>query len=185
MRRFRLDAVMPLANGSGDFRYSSQILRMLSACLRLDPPAEHVLVAGSLALIIQSRTHPPNERVKPEQHFDDTVNQSRQIVSATHVRHFVEQHRLELKWSQVRVNAVRQKDHGMEDADDAGFHNRRRGLHGHHADARMWERLAYSGPHLANSSHPANDDAQGADRPDRPESPDRHRHPIHGMGYRA
>ena len=82
MRCFRFDAVMPLANGSGDSRYRSQILKMLSAYAFCSyPRAKHVFVAGSLALIVQSRTHPPDERVKPKQYFDDPVNHSRHIVT--------------------------------------------------------------------------------------------------------
>ena len=33
----------------------------------------------------------------------------------------------------------------MEHADDAGFRHCRRGLNGHQADRRMWQRLPYGG----------------------------------------
>jgi hypothetical protein len=47
--------------------------------------ADHVFIAGTLALVEQPGANPPNKRMKPEDRFDDHVETRQEIVAAPHV----------------------------------------------------------------------------------------------------
>lgn len=81
---------MPATLTREDFRSCSQIFKLLSAyasgsCAQL----EYRFVGGALTLVEQPRPDSPHQRVKPEQSFDQHVNQRCEIVDTSDMAQLV------------------------------------------------------------------------------------------------
>src|SRR5439155_689888 len=80
----------------------------------------------ALALLDEARAHPPDERMEPEDRFDDCLNRCGQIVAPPDVRDFVREDRGALIVGQMRADGRRPQQYWTHDAEDARLEGRSR-----------------------------------------------------------
>src|SRR6266852_2042478 len=88
---------------------------------RLAPKSKDLFIAGQLALVNESRTHPPHQRMKPKHSFHEHLNRRRKIVATTNMRHLVRDDRFDLTVSETVADASRPQQDRLDDPKYAGF----------------------------------------------------------------
>jgi hypothetical protein len=76
--------------------------------------AQYFFVAGSLAFFDEPRSDPPDQRVEPEDRFDDHVNRCVEIVPAFDVAEFVRENRLQFGWCEAFDDSFGQEESGAQ-----------------------------------------------------------------------
>ena len=66
---------------------------------------EHFFIAGALALVDEARAEPPDERIEPEDRFDQHVQCGVEIVTAADMPDLMRENRFQVRVFQVRGDA--------------------------------------------------------------------------------
>src|SRR5690348_3413753 len=88
---------------------------------RMFAKREDGFIAGAFAFCDEPSADPPDDRMEPEDGFDEHVKGGREIVAAANVSEFVGEDGFELRGSEGFEDAFGEKQRWAEDADDAGF----------------------------------------------------------------
>src|SRR5438270_10621812 len=80
---------------------------------------ENFFIAGSLALLDQARSQPPNQWVKPEDRFDNHVNRGRQIVAPAHMPQFMRENRFQMRLFKMYGDSLGPEQYRIGNAEDS------------------------------------------------------------------
>ena len=128
MRRFRSAPVIP--GDAGEGRLDAELADFEDAFgvgLGLPAEEEDLFVAGAFAFFDKLRLHPPDQRMKPEDHLNQHVKKGGEVVAAAEVGCFVSEDSFEVGVVEMGRDGFGPEEDRAEDAEDAGLH--RAGLH--------------------------------------------------------
>ncbi len=137
----------------------------LGICAGLVAGACHVFVARLFAFGDEPGAEPPDERMKPERHFNQHVERGGQVVAPTHVALLVRQNRPQLCGGEPLFDSCRQQKHRPQDTDNARLEQRVGAPHRNRKCEIGLLRLTQRASNPAPTNEPEGQHRHGAERP--------------------